>query len=55
MRLGEYDKYDEMSDDWRVNVVRIILEKMSDIYVGEFGVFHLPAIYTHEILCVDPS
>jgi len=39
----------------RVDVVRIVLENMSDMYAGEFDVSHLSVIYTYKTLCVDPS
>lgn len=51
-RPEKYDKRDGMSGDWREDAVRIILEQMSDMYVGEFGVSHLS---TYETRCVDPS
>ena len=55
MRLDRDDEPEAMNNDLRADIVRIILEKMSDMYVGEFSLSPLPPMYTYESLCVDSS
>ena len=35
--------------------MRTIPEKMSDMFIGEFGVSPPSTMHTHEVLCIDPS
>ena len=42
MRLDKEDKPERISGDLPADAMRIILEKMSDMRVGKFGVFKQP-------------
>ena len=53
-RSDRKDKLRGMSHDLPPDVGRIILENMSDMCVGGFGVSPLSAMYTYERLCADP-
>ena len=48
MRLDRDDEPEAMNNDLRVDIVRIILEKMSDMCVGEFSLSPLPPMHTYE-------
>ena len=55
-RRLDKDAYPEaMTDDLRANIVRVSLEKMSDMYVGPFTISTLSTMYTYQRLCVDSS
>ena len=47
MRLSRDDEPDAMNKDLRADIVRIILEKISDMYVGALGVSTLSAMNTY--------
>jgi len=47
MRLERDVEPDAMDEDLRADIVRVILEKMSDMYVGAFGVLSPPAVHAH--------
>ena len=55
MRLDGDADPEAMSDDLRADIVKVIMEKMSDMCVGAFGVSSLSTIYTNQRLCVDSS
>ena len=46
---------DGMSNDLQADIVMILLERMSNMYVGGFGVGSLLAMYTYEGSHADPS
>ena len=48
MRLGRDDEPEAMNNDLRADIVRTILEKMSDMCVGTFGVSPLSTMYTYK-------
>ena len=52
MRLDEDSEPDAMNNDLRADIVKAILEKISDMCVRPFGI---STIYTHQRLCVDSS
>ena len=47
-RLDRDQEPEAMSDDLRTDIVRIIIEKMSDMCVGAFGRTPLSTIYTYQ-------
>jgi len=55
MKLDRDDEPEAMDDDLRADIVKVILDKMSDMYVGEFGLPTLSMMYTYEKLCTDSS
>ena len=55
MRLDRYDELEAMDSNLRADIVRIIPEKMSDTYVGAFGISSLSTMYTYQRLCADSS
>ena len=52
MRLDRDEEPEAMNKDLRADIVKMILDKMSDMWVG---VSHLSTMYTHQRLCVDSS
>ena len=52
MRLDGDDEPEAMNDDLRAEIVKTILDKMSDVYVG---VSLLTTIYTYQRFCLDSS
>jgi len=48
MRLDRDDEPEAMNNDLRTDIVRTILEKMSDMCVGEFCVSPISAMYTYK-------
>ena len=52
MRIDRDDKPEAMNNGLRVDIVRIILEKMPDMCVG---VSPLPTMYSDQRLCLDSS
>ena len=48
MRLDRDDEPEAMNDDLRADIVRIILERMSDMCVGAFSLSLPPPMYTYE-------
>lgn len=48
MKLAKDTNREAMNSDLRVDIVRIIQDKMSDVYVGAFSVSYLSMIYTYE-------
>jgi len=55
MRLDGDADPEAMSDDLRADIVRVVLEKISDMYVEAFSVSTLPMVYTYLRLCADSS
>lgn len=55
MRSGRDYKLEGMGDDSRDNIVRAILEDISDIYIRAFGHSPLSAVHTYQSLFIDPS
>ena len=55
MRLDKDDEPEAMTKDLRADIVRTILEKMSDMCVGAFGLSFLSAVYTYQRLLLDSS
>ena len=55
MRIDGDAEPEAMSNDLRADIVRVILEKISDMYVEPFRVSTLLIIYTYQRLCVDSS
>ena len=55
MRLDEDTEPEAMNDDLRADIVRVILEKISDMCVGPFRISILSMMYTYQILCLDSS
>ena len=53
MRLDKDEKPERLN--YNLWVVRVILERISNVCVGEFGVSPLSAIRTYEVSCVDHS
>jgi len=53
MKLDRDDKPKAMENNLRANIVKVILDKMSHMCVGSFGLSALLVIYTYEKLCVD--
>jgi len=46
---------DEISDDLQADILTIISERMSNMYVGGFGFCSLLAMHTYEGSHADPS
>ena len=44
-----------MNNDLRADIVRIILDKTSNMCVGRFSISILSMMYTYQILCLDSS
>ena len=55
MRLDKDDEPEAMNKDLRKDIVTTILEKMSDMCVGSFGLSFLSAMYTYQRLLLDSS
>ena len=55
MKLNEDDKPEAMNKDLRTDIMKVILDNMSDMCVGAFGLSILSIMYTYEKLCVDSS
>ena len=55
MRLDSDDDEEAMDDDLRADIVNVILDKMSDMYVGALDLSVLSIIYTYRKLCSDSS
>ena len=55
MRLDRDATPEAMSDDLRADIVRIIVEKISDMCVGAFSISTLSMVYTYLRLCTDSS
>jgi len=55
MRLNMDDDPDAMDDDLQTDIVEIILEKMSDMYVGTFSVSTLSMMCAYKRLYLDSS
>ena len=55
MRLDMDPEPDAMSDDLRAGIIRIIIDRISDMCVRVFGTFSLPKIHAHPELHVDSS
>jgi len=55
MRLGKDPDPEAMNNDLWDEIVRVILEKMSDMCVGPFTISTLSTMYTYQRLCVDSS
>ena len=55
MRLDRDAELEAMNNDLRVDIIRVILEKTSDMCVGPFRISTLSMIYTDQRLCVDSS
>jgi len=53
MRLDKDEKPERLN--YNLWAVRVILERISNVCVGEFGVSPLSAIRTYEVSCVDHS
>ena len=55
MKLDRDDDPEAMDDDLREEIVKVILDKMSDMCVGAVGFPILPMMYTYEKLFTDSS
>jgi len=55
MRLDMDPEPEAMSDGLRADIIRIMMEKTSDMYVGIFNISGLSLMYTYKRLCVDSS
>ena len=55
MRLDGDTDPEAMNNDLRVDIVRVILDKTSDMCVGQFIISILSTMYTYQILCLDSS
>ena len=55
MKLDRDDDPEAMDDNLREDIVEVILDRMSDMCVGAFGLSILSMMYTYEKLCVDSS
>ena len=55
MRLGRDIEPEAMNDSLRADILRIILEKTSDMYVKVFSTSTLSKMYTYQLLSVDSS
>jgi len=55
MMLDRDDEPDAMDSDLRLDIVKIILDKMSDMYVEMFGISTLSMMYTYPRLCLASS
>jgi len=54
MKLDRDDEPEAMDSNLRADIVKVILDKMSDMCVGEFGLPIL-SMYAYEKLCADSS
>ena len=55
MKLGRDAEPEAMSNDLRADIVRVILEKISDMCVGPFRISTLSMMYSYQRLCADSS
>ena len=55
MRLDRDPEPEAMSNDLRMDIVRVILEKISDMYVRPFRISTPSIMYAYQPLCVDSS
>jgi len=55
MRLDMDPEPEAMNDGLRADIIRIMMEKTSDMYVGIVNVSSLSLMYTYKRLCVDSS
>ena len=55
MRLERDTEPEAMNDSLRADIVRIILEKTSDMYVRVFSISNLSKVYTYQRWCEDSS
>ena len=55
MRLNRDDEPEAMSNDLREDIVRVILEKISDMCVGPLRISTMSMMYTYQRLCADSS
>jgi len=55
MRLDEDTEPEAMNHDLRADIVRVILDKTSDMCVGPFNISILSMMYTYQTLCLDSS
>ena len=55
MRLAKDDEPEAMNDELRADIVKVILDKMSDMCVGEFDLLTLLMVYTYRKQFSDSS
>ena len=55
MRLSRDPEPDAMSNDLRADIVRVILDKISDMCVRQFRICILSMMYTYQLWCLDSS
>ena len=55
MKMGRDDEPEAMDNDLRADIVKVILDKMSDMCVAVFGFLILSMMYTYRRLYVDSS
>jgi len=55
MRLSRDPEPDAMSSDLREDIVRVILDKISDMCVRPFRISILSMMYTYQLWCLDSS
>ena len=55
MKLDRDAEPEAMTNDSRAEIVRVILEKISDMCVGPFRISTLSMMYAYQRLCVDSS
>jgi len=53
MKLDGDAEPEAMSSDLRADIIRVIMEKISDMCVGPFRISTLSMMYTYQRLCVD--
>jgi len=55
MRLDSDDEPEAMDSDLRADIIKVILDKMSDMCVGAFDLSILSMMHAYERLCADSS
>ena len=53
MRLDGDTEPEAMNNELRADIVRVIMDKTSDMCVGPFNISILSMMYTYQILCLD--
>ena len=53
MRLDGDDEPEAMNNDLRADIVRVIMDKISDMCVGPFTIPTFPIMYAYQLFCLD--
>ena len=53
MRLDGDDEPEAMTNDLRADIVRVIMDKISDMCVGPFTIPTFPIMYAYQLFCLD--